>query len=174
MDQAGSHGSKTAIDNYVLTLRKKWNIEVIFQVPCLPYTNVLDLSVWCSLQSKVEKWQFGQRCDVDTLASTVRNVWTSAKLLHMLTKVFQRLHKVLVLVAQAKGKNDLVESKRGAKFKNLDLWIMPTDYIPSKPSLGRDSNSAMTNDRKADDTIDVVGDIGNREEEGEDDVMDDD
>ena len=41
--------------------------------------------------------------------------------------MFKRLQKVLVLIIEAKGKNDLVETKRGKKFANLDLPIDITD-----------------------------------------------
>ena len=41
----------------------------------------------------------------------------------MITRVFNRLHKVLVLIAEAKGKNDLVETKRGKKNTELDIPI---------------------------------------------------
>ena len=49
----------------------------------------------------------------------------------MITKVFLCLNKVLVLT-EAKDKNDLVEKKRGKKFVNLDLPIDLTndDYVP--------------------------------------------
>ena len=45
----------------------------------------------------------------------------------MITKVFLRLKKVLGLIVEANGKNDLVKQKRGKKFANLDLWIDLTD-----------------------------------------------
>ena len=53
MDNAGGHGSDDAIEKYVRMLKEKYNIKTIFQVPRSPYTNVLDLGVWCSLQSRV-------------------------------------------------------------------------------------------------------------------------
>ena len=49
MDNAGGHGSKVAKENYINMLNDKYNIEIIFQIPRSPYTNVLDLGVWMSL-----------------------------------------------------------------------------------------------------------------------------
>ena len=45
----------------------------------------------------------------------------------MITKVFDRLRNILVLIVEAKGKNDLVETKRGKNFYKLDLPIDLTD-----------------------------------------------
>ena len=36
-----------------------------------------------------------------------------------------------MLVAEGKGKNDLVEKKRGKEFRNLDTWVLPVN-IESK------------------------------------------
>ena len=127
MDNAGGHGTVEAIDEYVKELKQKWNIEVIQQIPRSPYTNALDLGVWCPLQSRVEKQHFGKRCEVQALANTVMQMWNEGHLDEMITKVYKRLKKVLVLIAEARGKNDLVETKRGKKFQDLDLPIDLTE-----------------------------------------------
>ena len=44
----------------------------------LQYTNLLDLGVWCSLQSTVEKMQYQKRTDVDTLVSSVYEAWNTS------------------------------------------------------------------------------------------------
>ena len=49
MDDAGGHGTETAIDECENSLREKCDIEIIFQVPRSPCANLLDLRVWCSL-----------------------------------------------------------------------------------------------------------------------------
>ena len=123
MDNAGGHGTDKAIDEYVRKLKEDWNVETIFQVPRSPYTNVLDLGVWCSLQARVEDKHFGKRCEVQALARSVEETWANGHLDKVIEKVFERLQKVLVLIAEAKGKNDLVETKRGKKFQDLDLPI---------------------------------------------------
>ena len=33
MDNAGGHGTREAIEEYVRLLKEKWNVETIFQVP---------------------------------------------------------------------------------------------------------------------------------------------
>ena len=49
----------------------------------------------------------------------------------MITRVFDRLRNVLVLIYEAKGKNNLVEKKRGKKSRNLDLPIdLTADIVP--------------------------------------------
>ena len=54
MDNTGGHGKKHVVEEYTAMLKTEYNIEIIFQVPRSPYTNLLDLGVWCSLQSEVE------------------------------------------------------------------------------------------------------------------------
>ena len=48
----------------------------------------------------------------------------------MLTKVYKRLSKVLVLIMEGNGGNDLVETKRGKKFTNLDLEEVDFSNLP--------------------------------------------
>ena len=55
MDNAGGHGSNDAIAQYKKMLEDDHNIEIIFQTPRSPYTNVLDLGVWMELQAQVER-----------------------------------------------------------------------------------------------------------------------
>ena len=58
MDNAGGHGTNDAIQQYTNNLRKNYNIAIIWQVPRSPYTNVLDLGIWMSLQARVEREHF--------------------------------------------------------------------------------------------------------------------
>ena len=55
MDNAGGHGTNEVITSYSKTLLDDFNIEIIFQIPCSPYTNVLNLGVWMSLQAGVKR-----------------------------------------------------------------------------------------------------------------------
>ena len=50
---------------------KKYKIEIVQQVPRSPETNVLDIGIWMSLQSAVEKEHRGQKCDASALDGTV-------------------------------------------------------------------------------------------------------
>ena len=135
MVNAGGHGTNEAIEEYVRALKEKWNIETIIQVPCSPYTHILDLGVWCLLQAKVEKRHFGQRCKVNALTRSVEDTWNHAHLNDMITKVFDRLRNVLVLIVEVKGKNDLVETKRGKNFYKLDLPIDLTESDSDTPMM---------------------------------------
>ena len=123
MDNAGGHGSDDAIEKYVALLKNKYNVTTIFQVPRSPYTNALDLGVWCSLQAKVEKEHFGKRCEVNALTRSVLDTWNHGHLDDMISRVFARLRNVLVLIVEVNGANDLVEMKRGKNFRMLDLPV---------------------------------------------------
>ena len=51
------------------------------------------------------------------------DIWNQGHLDDMIEKVCKQIQKVLVLIVEGKGKNDLVETKRGKKFADLDLPI---------------------------------------------------
>jgi len=61
MDNTGSHGIDTCVNQYHRLLLEQYNITIIQQMPQLPYTNVLDLGVWAGLQSAVEREHYIQR-----------------------------------------------------------------------------------------------------------------
>jgi hypothetical protein len=52
MDNAGGHGTNDAKLQYI-DLLKAFKVEVIWQVPRSPETNMLDLGVWMSIQCSV-------------------------------------------------------------------------------------------------------------------------
>ena len=121
MDQAGVHGTKEVIETYTKTMKSTYNIEIIRQVPRSPYTNILDLGFWCSLQSEVQKKHYGKLCKVEAPVDSVYRTWDSDILSNVLVKVCNRLQKVLCLIVSAKGANDLVEKKRGKKGGEMNL-----------------------------------------------------
>ena len=88
MDNAGGHGTANAIESYRNNLCTNYNVEIIFQVPRSPYTNVLDLGVWMSLQSIVERRRFLRRCTTLSLVNTVMETWESSSLDQMRINVF--------------------------------------------------------------------------------------
>ena len=55
MDNAGGHGTNEAIQQYRSNLHNNYNVAIIWQVPRLPCTNVLDLGIWMSMQARVER-----------------------------------------------------------------------------------------------------------------------
>ena len=121
MDNAGGHGTNEAIATYTKTLEDEYNIEIIFQIPRSPYTNVLDLGVWMSLQAAVERQHYLKRCNANALVNSVMMTWKEGKLDHSISKVFKRLKPVLCNIIEAKGGNDFVEMKRGKKHENIKL-----------------------------------------------------
>ena len=55
MDNAGGHGTGNKINQYNQILEEK-NIEIIWQVPRYPETNFLDLGLWMTIKSSVQKF----------------------------------------------------------------------------------------------------------------------
>ena len=95
MDDAGGHGIKVAIQQYIDNLLTNYNIRIIWQVPRSPYTNVLDLGAWISLQALVERRHYLKRCTTDALVSSVK-VWSNTDLVTTLIKVFDKLRVVFL------------------------------------------------------------------------------
>jgi hypothetical protein len=75
IDNAGGHGTNDAKRQYANFLLANYNVQLIFQVPNSPETNLLDLGVWRALQSLVERLSFQERYDPDVLAATVYEAW---------------------------------------------------------------------------------------------------
>ena len=93
MDNAGCHGTQEAIDKHVSYLQTRYNIEVVFQIPLLPYCNALDLGIWCCLQAAVERKHFMRRCEINALVKSVMETWQSDDLSNSVLNVFNRLKK---------------------------------------------------------------------------------
>ena len=121
MDNAGGHGTKDCIIEYRSNLLTTYNIEIIFQIPRSPFTNVLDLGVWMSLQSIVERKHFLKRSTTLALTNTVMETWNSSDLNDMLHKVFNRLKVVLCNILRDNGGNDKVEDYRGVKYSKVKI-----------------------------------------------------
>ena len=75
MDNAGGHGKKEIKEEYVKKLKEKYNVEVEWQIPNSPETNMLDLGTWFALQSKVEMNHRNKVMNKDVLATTVEKCW---------------------------------------------------------------------------------------------------
>ena len=76
------------IYEYTYHLKKDYKIEIIWQVPRSPHTNVLGLGYWMSLQSRVERVHFGRRCSTEALVKSVKDAWTDPSYVCILIKVF--------------------------------------------------------------------------------------
>ena len=112
IDNAGGHGTEEAKDNYVKWLETEYNVKVIWQVPNSPETNLLDLGVWRTIQSLVEKVHRQKVMQADVLSESVEEAWATFDSIKM-AKVATCWAKVLRLIIKGNGANNLVESERG-------------------------------------------------------------
>jgi hypothetical protein len=129
MDNAGGHGTVGAWLEFTQELKERYNVEIIRQIPRSPETNILDLGVWCSLQSAVEKAH--RNLTTSCLAALHRSVeraWISFNS-EKITKVYQRWKKVLDLIIVDHGDNKLVDSHRGELFVPLVMPELPSDGL---------------------------------------------
>ena len=54
MDNAGGQGTFDMKREYGKILRDKFNVVILWQIPNLPESNMLDLGVWTTIQSVIE------------------------------------------------------------------------------------------------------------------------
>lgn len=121
MDNAGGHGTKDAIDEYVEDLKDTHNVVIIWQIPRSPETNLLDLGIWNSLQSLVDKSFRGNKQDVKALAKTVQLAWDLYCTPAVFQRVYDRWEKVLRLIIAGAGDNIHIDSARGENFVPIVL-----------------------------------------------------
>ena len=112
MDNAGGHGTNKAKETYTDLLKDKYNIEIIWQPPRSPETNLLDLGVWMSLQSRTEKLAYELKNTREAIWEAAYNAFLLMKP-EKLTNVVNRLKLVYHLVDDDDGDNTNVESQRG-------------------------------------------------------------
>jgi hypothetical protein len=121
MDNAGGHGTDIAKTQYINILESQFNVEVVWQVPRSPETNMLDLGIWMSIQAAVTRVHHMRRCQADALAQSVEDAWNSYLSPQAFQNVFNRLRVVLACIVDDKGGNTLVESKRGKLFRDATI-----------------------------------------------------
>ena len=132
MDNAGGHGTNDCIDEYVSKLQTDFNIAVVWQVPRSPETNLLDLGIWRSLQSFIERAHRGKRSSPNALAKTARQVWKEDFGGEVFSKVYERWQKVLQIIVDGDGENVNTDAMRGKKYENLFAPpILPGDELSS-------------------------------------------
>ena len=116
MDNAGGHGTNATRHEYTELLLQQFNIIVHHQSPRSPETNVLDLGLWNSLQSAVEKLHRDKRTDADAIAHSALQAWRALPS-DKISRVFSRIPVVLDLIIEDQGGNDKVEGRRGQLFR---------------------------------------------------------
>ncbi len=112
LDNAGGHGTDEVVRTYRDYLLEKYNIVLLHQVPRSPETNLLDLGIWMSIQSAVDRISHGNRHDVDVVWRELIAVWDEYDS-KKIEAVYKRWQKVLDLIILDDGGNRLVEKFRG-------------------------------------------------------------
>jgi hypothetical protein len=112
MDNAGGHGTQEAIEEYTRRALVEFNVVIIRQSARSPEVNALDLGIWMSVQSHVERKHRNRRRDPDGLAQTVQEAWENLPR-DTIQRVFSRIPIVLQLIVDNRGDNMNVEERRG-------------------------------------------------------------
>lgn len=120
-DNAGGHGTRVAIKTYSRWLKEKCNIRLEFQPSNSPESNMLDLGVWRSLQSHVEKLHFRKRLNSEALHNTVGHAWFNALPAEVLTVIHERLYDVARASVSAGGDNVDAEKVRCVTRNRLKI-----------------------------------------------------
>jgi len=60
-----------------------------------------------------------RRCSIDALINSVNETWSNSSLTWCISNVFVSLKKVICLINEGDGGNDLVETKRGIKYSDM-------------------------------------------------------
>merc|ERR1711966_508988 len=81
-----------------------------------PATNMLDLGVWMTFQSVVEKLHIFMRQEVRALCNTVDRAWDELDATK-LRNVYERWKLVLDLIIKDEGGDRYIEGNRGKLFK---------------------------------------------------------
>jgi hypothetical protein len=92
-------------------LLENYRVQIIHQPPRSPETNPLDLGVWRSIQSSVEKKQYHKTTIADALAQSVTEAWRHLPL-ETINNVFGKIPDVLQKIIEDEGRNNLVEGRR--------------------------------------------------------------
>ena len=124
MDNAGGHGKTEIKAEYEKILKEEFNVQVEWQVPNSPETNMLDLGVWVSIQSLVERIHKGKVMRTDELSNSVLTAFQDFPC-EVLTNIYNRWKLTFHLILSGKGTNEVVEEYRGSK-KPLILENLPT------------------------------------------------
>lgn len=158
MDNAGGHGKNEIKAKYEKILKEEFGIEIVWQVPNSPETNMLDLGVWVALQSLVENLHKGKVMQADELARSVMTAFSKISA-SILTRVWNRWKLTLHLIVSGKGTNEVVEGYRGLK-KPLVVDDLPT--VPeSECEKGYVYDNALDIEDSEEEYVDSDGETNN-------------
>lgn len=127
MDNAGGHGSHDATARYTQLLWREFKVQVVWQVPRSPETNMLDLGIWMSIQAAVTRVHHKRQYHPDALAQSVQDAWNNYLSPDAFKNVHGRLRIVLHCIVEDNGGNNLVEQKRGKLFRDSVIEIPDDD-----------------------------------------------
>ena len=77
----------------------------------------------------------GKRCAVGSLINSVMKTWNEGELDEMITNVYDRLRNVSAIIIEGDGANDLVETKRGVKWRKMGLPEEKENEQPTSTSV---------------------------------------
>jgi hypothetical protein len=150
MDNAGGHGTKDCIADYIEMLKRDHNVVVWHQIPWSPDTNILDLGIWCGVQHHFEKMQCGKtRSNVGALARTIELAWDMYDSNRAFANIFKRWKKVLRLINAQIRDNILSDSARRKEF------IVPIVLNAPVTTSGGSADNDNDNDDDDDDDDDA-------------------
>ena len=108
MENAGSHGTICAKEEFEKMLRDNYKIHIIWQIPNSPDTNKLDLVTWYSIQYDVEEIHRRAVMDSDILVNSVEEGFVNLDT-SKLQNISNRWKCILDLILKNSDGNDLVE-----------------------------------------------------------------
>jgi len=121
MDNFGGHGTDEAWETFTMNLEEKYKVKIIRQCPQSPETNLLDLGIWMSIQTAVEKAMCMKRGDIQALVNAVNDAWDTRLSEKAFNNVYERLQNVLVMIDDDKGGNAKIEENRSNHFSKLEM-----------------------------------------------------
>lgn len=77
---------------------------------------MLDLGIWRSIQSAIEREHRFKVYDQDALARSFERAWNQQLYADIFTQVYESLLKVLQLIVLDNGNNNMMEERRGKIF----------------------------------------------------------
>ena len=154
MDNAGGHGTKDCIDEYVAQLKQVHNVRVLWQIPRSPECNLLDLGIWCGLQRYVEKLHRKKtKASTNALSRTVMEAWERYDSYRPFRNVFKRwANKVLPLIIAGHGDNVLVDKAR--KSLIVPIVMLP----PGAPAMTEEEQQVEEEDMVEEAAEDLLAD----------------
>ena len=109
---AGGHGTTENKRLYEQTLKEKYNVQIVWQIPNSPELNMLDLGAWMAIQSEVEEVHKTRVMRNDVLEESVIQAFNNIPA-QTLQNIYDRWVKVLDIIIVSRGGNDDIDRYRG-------------------------------------------------------------